>query len=105
MKKVFLLGACLVALASAPAKAQTGGKEVVVVRVIDDFGRSKIIIARPEGKTEEVDFNGGASASSLKQGAITLQRVISGLSQEGYVLKSTFSGSGSNGATLVFIKE
>jgi hypothetical protein len=105
MKKLFLLGACLLALASAPAKAQTVGKEVVVVRMIDAAARSKMVIARPDGKTEEVEFNGGLNSSSLKDAAVTIQRVISGLSQEGYVLKSTFTGSQGYGSTLVFMKE
>ena len=93
------------ALASAPTMARAGEVEVVVVRVVDVTGRAKIVIARPGGKTEEVDYNGGINVTSLKESAVTLQRVISNLSQEGYVLKSTFTGLQGFGSTLVFVKE
>ena len=105
MKKLLFLGACLVARASAPAKAQTAAAEVVVVRLLDATGRGKLVIARPGGKTEEVELNGGVNSASLKESALTLQQVITNLSQEGYALKSTFTGLQGYGATLVFIKE
>ena len=85
--------------------AQTVGAEVVVVRVLDASGRGKLIIARPGGKTEEVELKGGINSTSLKESTITIQRVITGLSQEGYALKSTFTGLQGFGATLVFMKE
>lgn len=93
------------ALASAPAKAQTGGTDVVVVRLLDAAGRGKLVIARPGGKTEEMELNGGINSASLKESALTLQQVITNLSLEGYALKSTFTGLQGYGATLVFIKE
>ena len=64
-----------------------------------------MVLARPGGKTEEIEFNGGANTSSLKEAAVTIQRVITQLGQEGYVLKSTFGGSAGYGATLIFMKE
>ena len=105
MKKLLLLGVCLLALTSAPAKAQTVGPEVAIVRMLDVSGRGKLVIARPGGKTEEVELNGGINSTSLRESALTIQRVITNLSQEGYVLKSTFTGLQGYGATLVFIKE
>jgi hypothetical protein len=73
--------------------------------VVDASGRAKMLIARPGGKTEEVEFNGGVNSTSIKEGAVTIQRVISGLVQEGYALKSTFTGLQGYGSTLVFVKE
>jgi hypothetical protein len=100
MKKLVLLGACLMALASSPVAAQASAPEVVVVRILNN-----LVIVRPGGKTEEVDYAGGTNAKSLTDSGITVQRVITKLYQEGYVLKSTYSGSAVSGATLIFLKE
>jgi hypothetical protein len=100
MKKLVFLGACLVALASSPVAAQASAPEVVVVRILNN-----LVIVRPGGKTEEVDYAGGTNAKSLTDSGITVQRVITKLYQEGYVLKSTYSGSAVSGATLIFLKE
>jgi hypothetical protein len=101
IKKLVFLGACLVALASSPVAAQASAPEVVVVvRILNN-----LVIVRPGGKTEEVDYAGGTNAKSLTDSGITVQRVITKLYQEGYVLKSTYSGSAVSGATLIFLKE
>jgi hypothetical protein len=100
MKKLLFLGACLVAFAAQPVMAQSGGAEVVVVRILNN-----LVIVRPGGKTEEVEYAAGTNAKSLTDSGIIVQRVITKLYQEGYVLKSTYSGSPGAGATLIFLKE
>ena len=104
MKKLFLLGACLLALGSTPTMAQTGSSEVVVVRVFDG-NAGKIVIARAGGKTEEVPFNAGYSSKGLAESTSQFQQTIAALYQQGYALKSTFSGGAGSVATLVFVKE
>lgn len=104
MKRLLFLGACLVALASQPAMAQTVGSDVVVVRVYDGTG-GKIVIARTGGKTEEVPYNANYTSKALAESTSQFQRTIESLYQQGYALKSTFSGGGGSVATLVFVKE
>jgi hypothetical protein len=56
MKKLLFLGACLVALASQPVMAQTGGADVVVVQVSFGLGAGQILISHGGGKTEVVEI-------------------------------------------------
>lgn len=84
--------------------AQTGGADVVVVRLVDSATRGKMVIVRPGGKADDYSFNAGTSTTNLREGGLTIQRVITNLAQEGYTLKSTFSGV-DGVATLVFTKE
>jgi hypothetical protein len=104
MKNLFFMGACLWALGSTPVLAQTGGSEVVVVRVYDG-NAGKIVIARAGGKTEEIPFNAGYSSKGLAESTSQFQQTIASLYQQGYALKSTFSGGAGSVATLVFVKE
>ena len=84
-------------------RAQTGGADVVVVRVIDNGGR--FVIGYPGGKTEEVLFSNNYSSKGLAESAVQLQKAVTALYQQGYALKSTFSGSTGNVSTLIFVKE
>jgi hypothetical protein len=100
MKKLLFLGACLVALASQPVMAQTGGPSIVVVRADYAGGLSyRISISRGEGKTEiiEVKDKGNALVEAY-------QKAITQLYQEGYSLKDSFTASAATGANLVFVK-
>lgn len=113
MKKLVFLGACLLALASQPVRAQTGGAtqaqpasvDVVLLRTLDAPGRNHIVLIRPGGKTEEIESKGGPGVGNIKESGLILQRLITELCQDGYTLKSTFTGLAGYGATLVFIKE
>lgn len=105
MKKLLFLGACLVALASQPVMAQTGGADVVVVRVYDGSVSGRLVIAHAGGKTEELPFNGSYNSKGLAESGNQLQQVVTTLYQQGYALKSTFSSSGGVVATLIFVKE
>jgi hypothetical protein len=106
MNRFVFLGACLVALTSQPAMAQTGKADVVVVRVYDG-NSGKLVIARAGGKTEEVLFNGSYSRKGLAESTSQFQQTVASLYEQGYALKSTFSSgaSAASVATLVFVKE
>lgn len=122
MKKILFLGTCLVALAAQPVMAQTvarkadaiasgvaqnSGPEVVVVRVYDNVGAGqlRLAITHADGKSESVDMpGGGASDKKLMESSQSFQHLFAKLYQEGYTLKSTFSGTEGTTATLVFVK-
>jgi hypothetical protein len=102
MKKLFFIGACLMALTSQPVMAQTGGPEVVVVQVSFGVGAGQILISRGEGKTEAVAVKKDKNQAFESE---AYQQVIAKLYQEGYTIKSTFSDGVRNQSTLVFVKE
>lgn len=77
------------ALASSPASTQTGGSDVVVVRLVASITRGKLVIVRADGKTEDYSFNAGTGTTNLREGGLTIQRIISSLGKEGYTLKRT----------------
>jgi hypothetical protein len=104
MKKLLFLGACLVALASQPVMAQTGGADVVVVKVFESIGTMRIAVSHGQGKTEVIDAEGGGDKKKIVDSAETLQKLIAGLLQQGYSLKSTFGGTQGMMSTLVFVK-
>jgi hypothetical protein len=103
MQKLLFLGSCLVALASQPVMAQTGGPDVVVVRVYDAGANVELAISRGNGQVEMIKFNSGVSDKHLKEAAEGYQQALAKLYQEGYSLKSTFTTS-ENLSTLVFVK-
>jgi hypothetical protein len=103
MKKLLLLGACLVALASSPVMAQASEPEVLVLRI--DDGNGYMVIAWPDGKTEELQFNALSTKKGLVTSSAQFQKLIASLYKQGYVLKSTFAGQQAVFTTLVFIKE
>jgi len=106
MKKLFFLGACLVALSGNPVKAQAAEPDVVVVRVYDNGGNIRGSISRANGKSESFGFNGGMSEKGIADSGQGYQKLITTLYQEGYHLKTTFSTGGEPSfTTLVFIKE
>jgi len=107
MKKLFFLGACLVALASQPVMAQTGGAEVLVVRITEALRRVNVSITRPDGKSEQLDFENGAFGERLDKSGQGYQKLFAMLYQQGYRLQSTFSAEATPSdvrTTLVFVK-
>ncbi|GAB3637289.1 hypothetical protein GCM10027422_28790 [Hymenobacter arcticus] len=101
MKKLIFLGACLWALGSTPVMAQTGGPQVIVVRI----NTLHLAIIYPDGKSEVIPVEGpGLTEKKLVESGVTYQRVITKLVQDGYALKSTFSGVSGTVSTLVFVK-
>jgi hypothetical protein len=106
MKKLLFLGACLVALASQPALAQTTTLDVIVMSVrTAGIGRTRIVLAYSGGKTEEkLVKNMSNSDKAQDEATAAYQDIIAKLYQQGYSLKSTFSEFQGSLSTLVFVK-
>ncbi len=105
MKKLIFLGACLVALASQPVKAQTGSTDVVVVKVHESIGGEiQLTVCRGVGKSETTTLKARDAAAG--KGAEAVQQLIAKLTQEGYVLKTSYGGGWNYEIlnTLVFMK-
>lgn len=106
MKKRCFLCVCLLAMASFPVLAQTGGPDVVVVSL--SYGRTvftiKAVITREAGKSEVVEIPAGGSEEKKIATSQGYQSLISKLYQQGYSIKSTFTLEGNGATTLVFVK-
>jgi hypothetical protein len=103
MKKLLFLGACFVALASQPVLAQAS-PDVVVVRVADGTYGSQLVIVRGPGKNEQIDLINSTNTKGLISSGEAIQQALAKLYQEGYSLKSSFSGHQGQVSTLVFVK-
>jgi hypothetical protein len=104
MKKLFFMGACLVALASQPVMAQTGKPDVVVVKVMESMNTMRIVVAQGSGTPQVQELDGGAGAKSMVSSSQEIQKVVAGLYAQGYSLKSTFGGNQGVLSTLIFVK-
>jgi hypothetical protein len=111
MKKLLFLGACLMALASSPALAQTGGMtdvDVTVVRVTASYPRTFVTITRPGGKEESIEFDNYGRSEKRPLVGSGFQQLVTDLYQQGYQLQSTFdtqmSANGS-ASMLLFIRK
>ena len=103
MKKLFLLGACLVALSSTPAVAQTERPAAVVARLYyTGIGTLHVAIARGAGQTEDTIIR--SSGNNDHTLAETYQQVLARLYQEGYTLRSTVTTEHIYSVTLLFEK-
>lgn len=111
MKKLFFLGACLVALASQPVMAQTGGPSVVVVsiRYGGDSPELGHLLINRDGKNERRNLTNPFFSSPLTVDqtmtarANVLRQIVTQLYQEGYVLKASLGHTEVD--ELIFIKE
>lgn len=106
MKKLLLLCACLLALAS-PLRAQTvvAPADIVVVRVRDSGGDFQVFITRGPGKTEILKFEGGAGDKKNIQSNEGYYVFLSKLYQEGYKLQNSFiNGDSAFRTTLIFVR-
>ena len=92
MKKLLWLGACQVALAAAPAMAQTGPPDVVVVETTDRLDGYRIVVTHGEGKTQVRELVRKDLKQSPNAPAEALQKVLTQLYQEGYHLRGTGGG-------------
>ena len=107
MKKVAMLFVCLVVAAASPVRAQSGGPEVVTVKVREGFHSLQIIVSCGTEKGEVLNF----SSKDLKaEGApeAATQQVLAKLYREGYALKGSYGGGSDyfgNSNTLIFTKE
>jgi hypothetical protein len=113
MKKPLFLGACLVALASQPVLAQTGGADIVVVKVIESYGLLQVHIARAGSKPELREFGfkqlkEKGETNFFNGSAEYTRSLLVELAQQGYILTTTYPGSGNGGpagpTTLIFTK-
>lgn len=104
MRKLIVLGACLLALGVYPSVALAADPEVVVVRVYEQLGSpSRLVISRGAGKTEVLDFPNGYSEKNVVAAAELYHRIVTQLYQEGYVLQGTLK-SGDISGTMLFVK-
>jgi opacity protein-like surface antigen len=114
MKKLLFLGACLVALASQPVRAQTSAADIVVMKVIESYGRIEFFIARAGSKPEhrELGFKQlkekGEDRFFYNGSAEYTRSLLMELAQQGYTLTTTYTSGGVAGGpgptTLVFTK-
>jgi opacity protein-like surface antigen len=129
MKKLLFLGACLVALASSPVMAQTnkvqveswhtelaqtGAADIVVVKVMESYGRLDFFIARAGSKPEHREFGfkqlkeKGEDRFFYNGSAEYTRSLLMELAKQGYTLTTTYTSGGVAGApgptTLVFTK-
>jgi hypothetical protein len=102
MKKLFLLGACLLALSGSPVMAQVAAPDIVVVRVYDG-SVVQFVIVRGEGKTEMMKFDGGFTDKRMVSVGEAYYQLYNKLYQEGYVLQNTVTTS-TTATTMLFVK-
>lgn len=112
MKKLFFIGACLLALVSTPVMAQTSGTDIIVVKVYESNGLLELDIARPSSKPEHREFSlkqlkeKGEGNYMSGQAEYTRSLLVE-LAQQGYTLTTTYIANGRAGTgptTLVFTK-
>jgi hypothetical protein len=75
MKKLLFLGACLVALASQPVMAQTGGStdvDVTVVRVTASYVRTHVTVTRPGARRKSLTLTMISKLKSGKKWALAI---------------------------------
>lgn len=105
MKKLLLLCACLLALAS-PLRAAVSPPDIIIVRIYEGR-KTTIIITRGEGKSEKVEVENGFTDKKLTQASEGYYKVFERLYQEGYTVQSTFStvyDATSGFTTVLFVK-
>lgn len=110
MKKLCVLGACLLALTSFPALAQAGGADLVVVKATESYTSLEFAIARAGSKPEYRRFKfrqlnelSGNNEASSGAAEATRQLLVE-LAQQGYSLTTTYAQAGAP-TTLVFTKK
>jgi hypothetical protein len=106
MKKLLLLSAFVGALLAEPALARASEPEVVIVKVLESRLATRIVIARSWGFPEEVEITSGLTGNEATvevEAAKKMQQVLAKLYEQGYSIKSTFSGA-RGASTLVLIK-
>ena len=107
MKKLFFLGACLVALASSPAMAQTGGADIVVVRITEYSSTVYVSVTKEEGRSEQWKFESGSTGKRLDDSGQGYYKLLADLYRQGYRLQSTVSANVSSDisrTTMVLVK-
>lgn len=88
MKKLFFIGACLVALVSQPVMAQTGAPDLVVVKVDETPSFLRFSIARGQQEPEEVQINLGKAMKV----SVAYYTTLSKFYAQGYVVQALIPG-------------
>ncbi|MBO2010886.1 hypothetical protein [Hymenobacter negativus] len=107
MKKLFWLGACLLALSVHPVKAQATNPEIAVVRVYEYETWVELVIVRGPDQSEILKFDSGTTEKSLTKSGKGYYNALFKLYQEGYSLQSTFTATptaAGSFTTLLFVK-
>jgi hypothetical protein len=107
MKKLLFLSACVGALLTEPVLARVSEPEIIIVKVLESRLATRIVIARSWGIPEEVEITPGLTGNEATvevEAAKKMQQVLAKLYQQGYSIKSTFSGERGL-STLVLVKE
>jgi opacity protein-like surface antigen len=105
MKKLLLLWACLLALAS-PLQAAAAPPDIIIMRIYESR-KTTIIITRGEGKSEKIEVENGFTDKKLIEANEGYYKVFERLYQEGYTVQSTFStvyDATSSFTTVLFVK-
>jgi flagellar hook assembly protein FlgD len=102
MKKLIVLAACLLALTSQPVLAQTGGPDVVVVRVEEYSGHAHLTIERAGKEPEEIEFNWNPKVGKGERASKGYYDALAKLYQQGYQVQATIPGATSNSGTLTY---
>jgi hypothetical protein len=106
MKKLLLLCACLLALAS-PLRAAVAPPDLVVVRIYESIGTITAILTRGEGKSEKIEFDKGTTDKHLTASSEGYYKLFQQLYREGYTLQTSFGmarSADSGFTTLLFVK-
>jgi hypothetical protein len=104
MKKLFFLGACLVALVSQPVMAQTVVPDLVVVHVLQMGRKLEFSIAHGQQQTEEVVFELSKEVRTVPSYYTALAKFYA----QGYIVQAAIpgltSGTGYVESTLILGK-
>ena len=106
MKKLLLLSAFVGALLAEPSLARASEPEVIIVKLLESRLATHIVIVRSWGIPEEVEVTSGITGNEATvevEVAKKMQQLLTKLYEQGYVIKSTFSGA-QGASTLVLVK-
>jgi hypothetical protein len=81
-----------VALASSPVRAQAGGPDVVVVRVLEDSKKLQFSISRGQQELEQIEIKLGKEVKA----ASAYYTALSKLYAQGYVVQAVIPGLNSS---------
>ncbi|MGI4867579.1 MAG: hypothetical protein ACRYFZ_26905 [Janthinobacterium lividum] len=110
MKKLLFLGACLVALASQPVRAQTGGMDVLVVRVEETNAHVSLTVERAGQEPEGIGFDYDRRPGKAGRASKGYLDALSKFYEQGYIVQAVIPGvtytaiGGVTYSTLIFTK-
>ena len=99
MKKLLFLGACLVALASQPVKAQAGGADVIVVRVEESYNHVSLTVERAGRDPEGIGFDYDRRVGKAGRASKGYLDALSKFYEQGYAIQAVIPGVMNTAAT------